>query len=92
MHTNAIVILATLIFPFLLFFDCLFRWDNRHTITKESQNLVDCNSSYDPDIKNKRNNSTDSCCGLISKCNTIKSRIQIFYNAPRTKFIFNAVS
>ncbi|RTG89411.1 transient receptor potential cation channel subfamily M member 3, partial [Schistosoma bovis] len=90
-HTNAIVILATLIFPFLLFFDCLFRWDNRHTITKESQNLVDCNSSYDPDIKNKRNNSTDSCCGLISKCNTIKSRIQIFYNAPRTKFIFNAI-
>uniref|UniRef100_A0A094ZZL1 Transient receptor potential cation channel subfamily M member 4 n=1 Tax=Schistosoma haematobium TaxID=6185 RepID=A0A094ZZL1_SCHHA len=90
-HTNAFVILATLIFPFLLFFDCLFRWDNRHTITKESQNLVDSNSSYDPDIKNKRNNSTDSCCGLISKCNTIKSRIQIFYNAPRTKFIFNAI-
>ncbi|VDP50085.1 unnamed protein product [Schistosoma curassoni] len=90
-HTNAFVILATLIFPFLLFFDCLFRWDNRHTITKESQNLVDSNSSHDPDIKNKRNNSTDSCCGLISKCNTIKSRIQIFYNAPRTKFIFNAI-
>ncbi|VDO59149.1 unnamed protein product [Schistosoma margrebowiei] len=90
-HTNAFVILATLIFPFLLFFDCLFRWDNRHTITNESQNLVDSNSSYDPDIKNKRNNSTDSCCGLISKCKKIKSRIQIFYNAPRTKFIFNAV-
>ncbi|CAH8551549.1 unnamed protein product [Schistosoma margrebowiei] len=90
-HTNAFVILATLIFPFLLFFDCLFRWDNRHTITNESQNLVDSNSSYDPDIKNKRNNSTDSCCGLISKCKKIKSRIQIFYNAPRTKFIFNAL-
>ncbi|CAI2728166.1 unnamed protein product [Schistosoma spindalis] len=90
-HTNAFIILATLIFPFLLCFDCLFRWDDRRSIANESQIVVDPTSSSNPDIKNKRNSSTDSCCELITKCNKFKSRFQLFYNAPRTKFIFNAL-
>lgn len=90
-HTNAFVILATLFFPFLLCFDYLFRWDNRRAIENESQNLVESINSSNPDIRNKRNNSTDSCCGIIPKCKKIKSRFQLFYTAPRTKFIFNAL-
>ncbi|KAK4471440.1 hypothetical protein MN116_004868 [Schistosoma mekongi] len=89
-HASRFIILCTLVFPFLLFFDCLFQWENRRVITYESQSFEESLYSFNSATNKKDNNSIVSC-GMISNCNRMMKKIYMFYNAPRTKFTFNTL-